>query len=140
WFLLGPVLVALFWLGERLQPLLSVDKIDGVRPPARVPAWLVPATLAVCLVNPHHVHIFALPLELSPVLGTSGLAQDARFKELVASLSRLDLHFWPVRAINLAAWGYLVLLVLGLVSFYLNGRHLSGWRLLVWVAFAGLSV
>src|SRR5262249_21779277 len=53
WFLLGPVLVALFWLGERLQPLLLVDKVDRMRPPARVPAWLVPATLAMCLVNPH---------------------------------------------------------------------------------------
>src|SRR5262249_60660486 len=64
WFLLGPALVALFWLGERLQPLLLVDRVDRMRPPARVPAWLVPATLAMCLVNPHFVHVFARPLGL----------------------------------------------------------------------------
>ncbi|MBI1917816.1 MAG: hypothetical protein HYS12_24235 [Planctomycetes bacterium] len=140
WFLLGPALVALFWLGERLQLLLPADTVAGVKPLARVPAWLVPASLAACLVNPHHVHVFALPPELSPVLWTSGLAQDARFKDLIAPVSRIDLHFWPVTAINLAAWGYLVLLALGLVAFCLNQRHLSGWRVLVWVAFAGLSL
>ena len=41
WFLLGPVLAALFWLGERL------------RGPRRTPGWLAPAGLAVCLLKLH---------------------------------------------------------------------------------------
>src|SRR5579884_3426438 len=64
WFVLGPVLVALFWLGERL----------GDR--RRTPGWLVVAGLAVCLVNPNTWHAFTLPADLSPVTWTSGLRQD----------------------------------------------------------------
>jgi tetratricopeptide (TPR) repeat protein len=153
WFLLGPALVTLVWLGERLQPLVATAPVDAGQPPPRLPAWLVPASVAVCLVNPHHYRVFTPPLELSPVLETSGLAQDARFNDLAAPVCRInlnvwpvkvnwqiDLHVWPVRAINLAAWSYLLLLLLGLVSFHLNRRHNSAWRLLVWVAFAALSL
>src|SRR5262249_13365131 len=39
WFLLGPVLAGLFWLGERLQGQRST------------PGWVVPAGLAACLLN-----------------------------------------------------------------------------------------
>src|SRR5205807_2069158 len=53
---------------------------------------------------------------------------------------RLPLHVWPVEEINLAVWAYVLLLVLGLTSFVLNRRHLSGGRLLVWLAFAALSI
>ena len=80
WFLLGPVLIALFWLGERLQPLLS-PVAAGLQPAdsasaKRIPGWLLPTALVACLLNPHHVHAFTLPAELSPVLAHSGLRQD----------------------------------------------------------------
>ena len=56
WFVLGPVLVALFWLGEFLGP--SSER--------RTPGWLVPAAVAVCLLNPHFHRVFAFPAEISP--------------------------------------------------------------------------
>src|SRR5207302_11052686 len=73
WFFLGPLLVALFWLGERL---------GGER---RTPGWLIPVSLAACLVNPHTVHAFTVPQDLALVSWTSGLRQDARFQGQFAS-------------------------------------------------------
>src|SRR5262245_2811804 len=154
WFFLGPAVVTLVWLGQLLQRLLPADSggkgekgasvssaprlLGSSAPP--LPVWLVPASWAVCLLNPHHFHVFALPAELSPMLSAVGLPQDARFQGLFAPAWRLNLRVRPVAAINLAEWSYVILLALGLGSFLLNWRHLSGGRLLVWIAFAGLSI
>ena len=155
WFLLGPVLVALFWLGDTLQANFRLtifdfrlkssivnrqSKIEAAPPPAaRIPAWLLPAALAACLLNPHHVHAFTLPAELSPVLTGAGLSQDARFQRAFASPWELGLRLQPLAAISLAAWAYFGLVVLGLVSFLLNRKNLSGWRLPVWLSFGLLG-
>jgi hypothetical protein len=126
WFVLGPVLVALFWLGERL---------GGVR---QTPGWLVPAGLAVCLLNPHTYHAFTLPAELSPVLWTSGLRQDLRFQTLFASPWQAE-YFRAAGRLNAAALGYFILTALGLVSFLFHRPALRDWRLLVWLPFAALA-
>lgn len=127
WFLLGPLLVALFWLGQRLAP-------DA----RRFPPWLLPACLAACLFSPHHVRALALPVELSPAVWRSELRHDVRFAHLFASPWRLA-PLGQVGGFNLAAWGYFVLLALGLVSFAVNRSALRGWRLPVWLAFALLG-
>ena len=57
WFLLGPLIVALFVVGEGLNPAAR-----------RLPLWLFPACLAACLLSPYHIHAFTLPAELSPAL------------------------------------------------------------------------
>jgi hypothetical protein len=126
WFWLGPVLAALFWLGERLGG------------PRRTPGWLVPAGLAVCLLNPHTYHAFVPPHPLSPVPWSSGLYQDARFHSLFASPWRpasLD----AVARLNAAALAYFLLAGLGLLSFVLHRQALRGWRLTVWLPFALLA-
>src|SRR5262245_36730132 len=62
WFWLGPILVALFWVGQRLS--------TGER---MIPLLLIPACFLACLLNPHHVHAFlSPPVELSLVPGQSG--------------------------------------------------------------------
>jgi hypothetical protein len=129
WFLLGPLLVALFWMGERLPVRVPSD-----RP---TPAWLLPAAVAACLFSPHHWHAFSLPAELSPVPAAAGLWRDVRFSSQFASPWQLAPQ--TLRAINLAAWAYFVLTGLGLVSFVLNRRELRGWRLLVWGGFGLLG-
>jgi hypothetical protein len=126
WFLLGPLLVALFWLGERLA---------GQR---RTPGWLIPAGLAACLLNPYTFHAFTLPPELSPVTWTSGLRQDPRFGTLFASPWQ-PAYLRAARALNAAALAYFSLLVLGMFSFVLYRRALASWRLVVWVPFAVLA-
>jgi hypothetical protein len=126
WFLLGPLLVALFWLGERLQ---------GQRV---TPGWLVPAGLAACLLSPHTYHVFALPPELALVTWTSGLRHDPRFGALFASPWQ-PAYLRAAAGLNAAALAYFVLLVLGVVSFLLHRPALRSWRLVVWLPFALLA-
>ena len=94
WFLLGPLLAALFWLGERLLP--ERGDCDGGR---RTPAWLCLAGLAVCLVNPHTWHAFTLPVDLAPL--PNELRHDPRFERLFASPWHMSFFYHPVAGLNL---------------------------------------
>jgi hypothetical protein len=138
WFLLGPVAAALFWLGDWIAPRRATGETPV--PPGkarRTPGWLWPAGLAVCLVNPYYIHAFTLPVELTPL--PEALRQDPRFAQLHTSPWHLSLYYSSLAGINLARGSYLVLLAAGALSFMLNVRNFTGWRLLVWSAFAGLS-
>jgi hypothetical protein len=128
WFLLGPLLVALFWVGERLG--------GG---PRRTPGWLVPAGLAVCLLSPHHLHAFTPPAELSPAVWVSGLPQDPRFRLLFLSPWQLGDYLRPEVGLNAAGLAYFALTVLGLASFLLGWSGLRDWRLPAWAGFALLA-
>ena len=77
WFVLGPLLVVLFWAGRRLD--YSRAALDPW------PAWLVPASLLACLFSPHHVFGLTLPLELSPAVWRSGFALDPRYANVFLS-------------------------------------------------------
>jgi hypothetical protein len=140
WFLLGPLLVALFWLGGRLPAFLpaSAPERSESDTPA-TPGWLMPASLAACLLSPHHIRAFELPVELSPVLASARLSQDVRFQRLFASPWQVNLTLAPAGWLHLAVWAYFALVALGLAAFALNRRRPSAWRLLVWSAFALLG-
>jgi hypothetical protein len=126
WFVLGPLVVALHVLGERL---------GGER---RVPLWVLPACLLACLCGPHHVRALTLPAELSPAVWLSPFRNDVRLAPLFASPWRLG-PLLPSGGISLAAWAFLVLLALGVVSFAVNPRALRSWRGPVWLALALLA-
>jgi len=128
WFLLGPIVVVLYWAGSKLEPL-SVPVW---------PQWLIPATFLATLASPHHIHALTLPTELSPAVWSSGLADDPRFSGLFVSpwhLSTLGAR----GGYNLAAWAYLILLTLGGLSFLVQPRALLSWRGLVLLPFAALA-
>lgn len=127
WFLLGPLVAGLFWLGDRIAP-------DSER---RTPGWLGLVGLTVCVLNPHHVHAFTLPVELMPL--PDALRRDVRFESLYTTPWRMIRYYHPLSGINVANSAYLGLLVVGVLSFLLNIRNAAGWRVLVWVTFAGLS-
>lgn len=129
WFLLGPALVALFWLGERLGP--HACRVT--------PGLLVPASLAACLINPHLWRAFALPDELAPAVWTGKLSEDPRFAAFFLSPWQLREYLQPTTGLNAAGLAYFMLVALGLVSFLLNGRRLVVWRLVVWTTFALLG-
>jgi hypothetical protein len=147
WFLLGPPLIGLFWLGERLELALAGAAGSGHPRRARgsgarpfsTPWWVLPASLAACLLNPHHVYAFALPAELSAVLWEPGVQSDPRFHRLLVSPWQLGVRWQPASAISLAEWAYFVLVGLGLASFAFNWKRPSGWRLLIWTAFGMLG-
>ncbi len=126
WFLLGPIVAGLFWLGERLQ---------GQR---RMPGWVVPAGVAVCLLNPHTFHVFHLPPELAVDSWTSGIRNDAHFQALFASPWQ-PAYFHAAAEYNAAVLAYFALTGLGLISFFLCPSALRDWRLVVWLPFALLA-
>jgi hypothetical protein len=132
WFLLGPLLAALFWLGDLVRPTRGDS--DGSR---YTPAWLWLAGLAVCLVNPYTWHAFTLPMDLMPL--PAELRHDPRFERLFASPWQRSFIYHPLSGLNLATSAYFALLALGLLSFLMNARNVVGWRLLVWLSFAGLA-
>lgn len=126
WFLLGPVLVALFCLGERV----------GGRAPT--PYWLVPATLAVCLLNPHGWRAFALPAELSPITWSSGLREDIRFRAAFDSPWQ-SAYVRAALALDPAALAYFGLTALAAASFLFHREALRSWRAVVWLTFGALA-
>jgi hypothetical protein len=126
-FLLGLLLVGLFWAGEQLA--VRTRMVSS----RHTPTWLLPVVLATCLLNPHHWHAFHLPAELSLVPVASALQQT----DPLTSPWQLGLQ--PLREINLAVWAYFVLTGLSLLSFALVRRNLHAWRLLVWGGFALLG-
>jgi hypothetical protein len=130
WFVLGPTLVGLYWLGRRIDPTYAT------LPPW--PRWLIPASLAACLVSPHHVFALALPMELSPAVRGSALASDPRFAGVFASPWQVG-PLGAAGGYNLAAWAFFALLALGLLSFAANRTALRSWRAAVWLPFAILA-
>ena len=130
WFILGPLVVVLFALGQYLE-----------RPSAdlrRMPIWLIVVCLGTCLLNPHGIEALTLPAELSPAVWRSEFRHDPRFAELFASpWHRGDLG--RAGGYNLAAWAFFVLLAVSVVSFVVNAAALRSWRLLVIAPVAGLA-
>lgn len=126
WFWLGPLLVLLFWIGERLEGLLAGAgrKPETMR---RIPAWLPLTCGFFCLLNPLGIRVFSLPSTwLAQPWWLASPWQSGRF---AASVQRMDL----------AALAYPVLMGLGLVSLTLPGVQERGRRALVWGSLAVLS-
>jgi tetratricopeptide (TPR) repeat protein len=140
WFLLGPLLVGLFWVAGKGTPQVTNSaKPQAAERQGRVSGTLVLASLAACLCSPHHFRVFVLPLELSVEPGVIALRQDTRFQPLFASPWETGLRFESVAAISLAAWAYFALLALGLLSFVLARTRVPAWRVVVWLVFALLG-
>jgi hypothetical protein len=143
WFLLGPITVALYLLGQSLQQLLAPVRTGADAPEPRqlrVLAMVLVAGTAACLLNPHHYHAFALPAVLPLTASADVLEREELFRQLFYGLFQDD--YWQSRAAwtpaSLALWP---LLVLGLASFactlFTGWRW---WRITLWLAFLLLGV
>lgn len=143
WFLLGPITVALFLLGQLLQRLLSPIRTgaDASQPgEVRLLGLVLLAGLAVCLVNPHHYHAFTLPAQLPLAPAAGVLEKEDLFRPNFYWLFQDD-YRESALAQSVAGYAFWLLLVLGLASF--AGSVFSGWRwwrLTIWLAFLLLSV
>ncbi len=140
WFLLGPAAVALFLLGEGLH--IWSCRLAEEKSPSRGQLRTLGLVLAVgvgaCLLNPHHVHAFALPWELGLTQAGEALAQDADFHYLFGS-SFQNVLLPSASGFSLAAWAYPPLVILGLISFALTWGRWRWQRVLIWLAFFALS-
>lgn len=140
WFFLGPLVAGLYWLGEFLQDFLNVDRTP-TRPPGelRTLGYAVLVSAAACLVNPHSVFALTLPPQLGLSASAPAVAQDEQLKLLF--LSPLDKGYWTLsQGLSAAGIAYFPLLIAGIVSFGLSYKALSYWRLLLFTAFALLSL
>jgi hypothetical protein len=135
WFLLGPLLVGLYALGELLRRLL------GARTPGEVRnlVLLTLAGLAACLLTPYHYRTFAWPTPLGLTDAEQALLRDPLGRGLLVSPFGARFAASPVFA-SPGAWAYYLLLVAGAASFWLCRRSLHPGRLLAWLALAALSV
>jgi len=136
WFVLGPVLVGLYALGELLH---RSPASGGVTPPARRLLLLFCVGLAACLATPYHYRIFAWPTFLGLNLAEQALQYDPLgpsmiFPSFGGYFTGSPLFRSP------GAWAYYFLLLAGAVSFMLALRTWHLGRLLVWLALAALSL
>jgi hypothetical protein len=142
WFFLGPLTVALFLAGEVLQLWFALEEEgsdEGRRRELVTLGLVLAASLAACLVNPHHIHAFTLPPEFG-TLAASDLAQgDPKFRALFYSPLR-QYYYQPGLGLNVAGLAYWPLLVAGLASFVCMFGRAPWWRLLIWLPFALLSL
>lgn len=143
WFVLGPLTVALYLLGEALQRLQSGEERDNLETLPRVDVRTLGTVLlvgiAACLLNPHHYHALRLPTELGFLSGNDLIERDAQFSTLFLSPLRKE-YYEPVLGGSVAGVAYWPLLLVGLLSFVVVYDRLP-WRwLAVWFGFALLSL
>lgn len=142
WFFLGPLMIALYLVGEKLQQVLAPERSgpDTIDPDEqRTLGIVLGLSLVACLLNPHHFHVFtAFPVELLPAARMQALRFDPRFAPLFVSPFSGG-YFTLDTGINASGLAYFPLLLAGVVSFFLTRHHWRVWRLLLWTAFAVLS-
>jgi tetratricopeptide (TPR) repeat protein len=143
WFLLGPVLVGLYALGEAVRRVFSPSDSAITQSDDRLEffrlALLAAAGLAACLLTPYHYHVFAWPTPLGLSQAEQDWMRDPLGRDLVVSPFAARFPSAPAFA-SPGGWAYCLLLAAGLISFGLGGRALHPGRLLVWLALAALSL
>jgi tetratricopeptide (TPR) repeat protein len=151
WFLLGPLIVALYTLGSLLASggvVRSEMSSGGLHPRLADPSpprfagigalgAVLLAGLAVCLLNPHFFRVFELPAELGLSEAVQLLGREAL--PLGPSLSPFDPIYLRGPGTSVAGAAYYLLVLLSLGSFVLN-RRWNGPRAVVWLGFLLLSI
>lgn len=135
WFLLGPLTVALYGAG---QLLAGLQQKKGVQQALPVGIVLL-LGLAICVLNPQHVRVFALPVELTLPYLSEGVQNDRVFSWMMLTPWQ-EAYLWSPTGPRLMALAYWLLVALGGISFVVNVSQLSWSRLLVWAAFLLLSL
>jgi hypothetical protein len=138
WFLLGPLTVGLYLLGELLQRVAGEEKeTPGLSPVLLGVAFA--ACVATCVINPFHVRAFTLPAALQFTETASTLGKDRQFRHFFLAPWEND-YFHPRIGLSAAGLAYFALLLAGLASFAMTAPRWRWWRVLVWLAFAALSL
>jgi hypothetical protein len=132
WFVLGLLLIGVLILPEAVVAVVK-GKSSGVL--KRLVCVLL-AAVAVCLLNPHHFHVFALPPELR-VLGS-----ETSYPYQALDLSPLQSRYYGTSlAHSVGGVVWLVLLGLSALALILNSKSPSGPRhWLLWVIFLLLGL
>jgi hypothetical protein len=141
WFLLGPITVGLYLLGEMLQEAINPVPRGPDAPEhgeVRRLGWVLLLGVGACLLNPQHYRVFQIPTEISPALAPEIRNDPALERMFWSPWDRSYFNHSGVKH-SLADMAYYPLLVISLLSFVVNRRGWRWWRALIWVAFAALS-
>jgi hypothetical protein len=150
-FVFGLLWLALWLLGAILQQVIPLgekspaqDADGGAQFPIADLAVTLVVAIAVCVINPYHVHVFQLPSEFAALRLPTELRADPYFRGYFTVPFAEPYHRQVIgmpAPVGIApAYAYYLLLGLGLGSFFVNA---GGWRwerALVWLAFAWLSM
>ncbi|HLJ93014.1 MAG TPA: hypothetical protein VKU02_07465 [Gemmataceae bacterium] len=143
WFLLGPITLALYLLGQTLQRLFSPIRTGADAPEPsqqRVLVKVLVVGLVACLLNPHHYHAFTLPSQLPLTPAADPLQREDLFRQFFYWLLQDD-YLQSAAAWTIAGLAYWPLFVLGLASFAFSlFTGWRWWRFTIWLAFFLLSV
>lgn len=157
WFVLGPAMLLLLAVGEGIRANVWPDSAsDPADPLGRLPdlGTLIKALIVgsvACMINPHHVGVWELPIEL---IGAPGAEADPRIGVYFLSPLKNYTQFWSVESLGFNAGGfaYGLLLVAGLYAAFLSGAvsRLLGLgagidpmpvpQLVLWLGFVALSL
>jgi hypothetical protein len=141
WFVLGPITLGLYLLGEILQESLNPVP-RGPDAPARGESRrhivILILGVAACLLNPHHFHVFEIPAEISPSLAPE-IRGDKQLEQMFWSPWQSEYFSRAGLSHSVAEMAYYPLLVLSFLSFLANRSCWRWWRGLIWAAFAALS-
>ncbi len=140
WFILGPITLGLFLVGEVLQRKRQPAKEGEPRMRLGPLATALIAGTAACMLNPHHVGVWRLPVEMQPSVGAA-VSRDAAFAPIFRSTFErggLDLGSDP-RGNPLNGAAFLALVLLNAVALILGRRHVSWGLLLVNSALLALA-
>jgi tetratricopeptide (TPR) repeat protein len=142
WFVLGPILVGLYALGELLRRSTrgrSVSEGTSLAYASASDILLFLAGLAACLATPYHYHIFSWPTPLGLTAAEQALRQDPLGQTLVVSPFAARFMASPLLR-SPGLWAYYFLLAAGALSFVFAMPNLHPGRLLAWLALAALSI
>lgn len=131
WFVLGPLTLGFFLLGEflhqRMQPAEAGEKRLPLRP---LTIALIVGVLA-CMLNPHHVGVWRLPDELQTSVGAT-VSRDAAFAPIFrSSFEKGGLDLDSAQGGNpINGVAFIALVLLNVLALFLARNRLS-WGLLL---------
>jgi hypothetical protein len=132
WFLLGPLTVGLFLIGEIVQFFVSPEDRLRAKDLGALAIGGI-ATLAACLISPYTVQGLTLPTDIWALFWARDLQGLRWFQPyFYTGIGRENLT-------SLSSWAYVLLLGLGVASFVLVRSEVRWWRLALWTPFALLS-
>jgi hypothetical protein len=136
WFLLGPLTVALYLLGQATTAFASSS--DTNRTDLAGLALTLGMGLLACLLTPFHIRGFTLPAELGLSATATALKQDPVLGNLFVSPFEKT-YFYSSLTRSIPGLAYLVLVVLSGLSFLVSRDGWRSGRLPVWLGLFGLS-
>lgn len=142
WFILGPVTILLYLLGEAIQSLQL--PADAPKPDLKRLALLLGLSVLACLANPHHVQAFTtLPVGLLRTGEMSQFLRENAFRSFFLSPFESGYLMNPNIGLSAAGLAFYPLLAIGVLSFLLVAMldfdAWRWWRVCLFLVFASLA-